>query len=132
MSAGALLFRAVVKADAGVRAAGNARFEITAGRKLRLPKIGDIPVRWSRELPSDPSSVTVIKDASGRYFASFVAPPHELAGMIGDVRNAETWRGRFGYVFGPPGWAEKVTGTEPEPRAASADATLVAESTAAA
>jgi putative transposase len=40
--------------------------------RLRLPKIGDIPVRWSRDLPSDPSSVTVIKDASGRYFASFV------------------------------------------------------------
>jgi putative transposase len=40
--------------------------------KLRLPKIGDVPVRWSRPLPSEPSSVTVIKDAAGRYFASFV------------------------------------------------------------
>jgi len=55
-----------------VRFTRNARFEVTEGGKLRLPKIGDIPVRWSRELPSDPSSVTVIKDASGRYFASFV------------------------------------------------------------
>lgn len=36
------------------------------------PKIGDVAVRWSRGLPSDPSSVTIIKDASGRYFASFV------------------------------------------------------------
>ena len=40
--------------------------------RLRLPKIGDVPVRWSRPLPSKPSSVTVIKDAAGRYFASFV------------------------------------------------------------
>jgi putative transposase len=40
--------------------------------KLRLPKIGDVPVRWSRPLPSAPSSVTVIKDPAGRYFASFV------------------------------------------------------------
>jgi putative transposase len=40
--------------------------------KLRLPKIGDIPVRWSRDLPSKPSSVTVIRDSAGRYFASFV------------------------------------------------------------
>ena len=40
--------------------------------KLRLPKIGDVPVRWSRPLPSQPSSVTVIKDPAGRYFASFV------------------------------------------------------------
>jgi putative transposase len=50
----------------------NARFSITPGGKLRLPKIGDVPIRWSRDLPSTPSSVTVIKDAAGRYFASFV------------------------------------------------------------
>ncbi|WP_405138535.1 RNA-guided endonuclease InsQ/TnpB family protein [Nocardia sp. NBC_01388] len=55
-----------------VRFTRNARFTITASRKLRLPKIGEVPVRWSRELPSEPSSVTVIKDAAGRYFASFV------------------------------------------------------------
>jgi putative transposase len=29
-------------------------------------------VRWSRPLPSEPSSVTVIRDSAGRYFASFV------------------------------------------------------------
>ena len=55
-----------------VRFTRNSRFMITAGGKLRLPKIGDVPVRWSRSLPSEPSSVTVVKDASGRYFASFV------------------------------------------------------------
>ncbi|TLG09858.1 IS200/IS605 family element transposase accessory protein TnpB [Nocardia cyriacigeorgica] len=55
-----------------IRFTRNARFAVTVGRKLRLPKIGDIAVRWSRELPSDPSSVTIIKDAAGRYFASFV------------------------------------------------------------
>jgi putative transposase len=31
-----------------------------------------VPVRWSRALPAPPSSVTVIADAAGRYFASFV------------------------------------------------------------
>jgi putative transposase len=55
-----------------IRFAKNARFVVTAGGKLRLPKIGDVMVRWSRALPSEPSSVTVIKDAAGRYFASFV------------------------------------------------------------
>jgi len=55
-----------------VRFTTNARFSITENGALRLPKIGDVKVRWSRELPSAPSSVTVIKDASGRYFASFV------------------------------------------------------------
>ncbi|MDQ0993594.1 IS605 OrfB family transposase [Streptomyces sp. V3I7] len=29
-------------------------------------------VKWSRTLPATPTSVTVIKDAAGRYFASFV------------------------------------------------------------
>ena len=29
-------------------------------------------MRWSRSLPSEASSVTVIRDAAGRYFASFV------------------------------------------------------------
>ncbi|WP_036406666.1 RNA-guided endonuclease InsQ/TnpB family protein, partial [Microbispora rosea] len=55
-----------------IRFTKNARFSVTAGGKLRLPKIGDVPVRWSRDLPAEPSSVTVIRDAAGRYFASFV------------------------------------------------------------
>jgi putative transposase len=55
-----------------IRFTRNARFAVTAGGKLRLPKIGDVPVRWSRPLPAEPGSVTVIKDAAGRYFASFV------------------------------------------------------------
>ena len=48
------------------------RWSITADGKLRLPKIGDVRVRWSRSLPSPPTSVTLIKDRSGRYWASFV------------------------------------------------------------
>jgi putative transposase len=31
-----------------------------------------VQVRWSRELPSVPSSVTVIREPDGRYYASFV------------------------------------------------------------
>jgi putative transposase len=44
----------------------------TGERSLTLSKIGTVPIEWSRALPSAPSSVTVIRDASGRYFASFV------------------------------------------------------------
>ena len=55
-----------------IRFTANARFRVLPHGKLRLPKIGDVPVRWSRPLPSEPSSVTVIKDSAGRYFASFV------------------------------------------------------------
>ena len=55
-----------------VRFTANARFKILRNGRLRLPKIGDVEVRWSRPLPSEPSSVTVIMDAAGRYFASLV------------------------------------------------------------
>ena len=55
-----------------IRFTANARFRVLPNGKLRLPKIGDVPVRWSRPLPAGPSSVTLIKDAAGRYFASFV------------------------------------------------------------
>ncbi|MEV7691624.1 RNA-guided endonuclease InsQ/TnpB family protein [Streptomyces bungoensis] len=55
-----------------VRFTANARWSITPGHKLRLPKIGDLKVKWSRALPSTPSTVTVVKDSAGRYFASFV------------------------------------------------------------
>ncbi len=55
-----------------VRFTANARWKITPGQDLSLPKIGDVRVKWSRALPSIPSTVTVVKDAAGRYFASFV------------------------------------------------------------
>lgn len=55
-----------------VRFTANARWKITLGGDLSLPKIGDVRVKWSRALPSIPSTVTVVKDAAGRYFASFV------------------------------------------------------------
>jgi putative transposase len=55
-----------------IRFTANARFRVLDNGRLRLPKIGDLDVRWSRALPAAPSSVTIIKDAAGRYFASFV------------------------------------------------------------
>ncbi|TLF74411.1 RNA-guided endonuclease InsQ/TnpB family protein [Nocardia cyriacigeorgica] len=69
---GAPRFRSRRDHRQAIRFTRNARFAVTTGRKLRLPKIGDVAVRWSRDLPSEPSSVTVIKDSAGRYFASFV------------------------------------------------------------
>ncbi|MER7518563.1 RNA-guided endonuclease TnpB family protein [Streptomyces sp. NPDC126499] len=48
------------------------RFRLLPDGRLRLPKIGDIRIKWSRDLPSVPSSVTLIKDRSGRYWVSFV------------------------------------------------------------
>ena len=39
---------------------------------VKIAKIGHIRVFVSRALPSKPSSVTIVKDTIGRYFASFV------------------------------------------------------------
>ncbi|MGW6486309.1 RNA-guided endonuclease InsQ/TnpB family protein [Streptomyces sp. NPDC055056] len=55
-----------------IRFTANARWNITDKGHLCLPKIGAVKVKWSRTPPTTPSSVTVIKDAAGRYFASFV------------------------------------------------------------
>ena len=47
-------------------------FKFEHGQRLQVAKIGVLRIRWDRSLPSDPSSVTVIREASGRYFVSFV------------------------------------------------------------
>ncbi|MDT5277218.1 MAG: hypothetical protein QOG95_4150, partial [Mycobacterium sp.] len=31
----------------------------------------------------------------------------ETVAMLRDVAHSRTWRGRLGYIFGPPGWTEK-------------------------
>jgi putative transposase len=49
-----------------------------------LAKIGNISPIWSRQLPSDPSSVTVIKDCANRYFLSFVV---EINSDIVEAKN---------------------------------------------
>lgn len=54
----------------------SARFRIGGfsikGKGVYLAKIGIVKPVWSRELPQNPSSVTVIKDCANRYFLSFV------------------------------------------------------------
>jgi len=46
-------------------------FSLTAGG-VRVAKVGDVRLVWSRVLPAVPSGVTVIREADGRYCASFV------------------------------------------------------------
>lgn len=48
-----------------------AAFSMTNGA-VYLAKIGNLNPVWSRDLPSEPSSVTVTKDCANRYFLSFV------------------------------------------------------------
>jgi putative transposase len=54
----------------------SARFRIGGfsikGDEVYLAKIGNVKPIWTRNLPSSPTSVTVIKDGANRYFLSFV------------------------------------------------------------
>ncbi|MFL6053774.1 MAG: RNA-guided endonuclease InsQ/TnpB family protein [Actinoallomurus sp.] len=69
-----------------LRFTANARWSITPGGDLHLPKIGDVRVKWSRTLPCVPSTVTVIKDSADRYFCSFV-----IETDLDEVLPATTW-----------------------------------------
>lgn len=58
------------------RFTANARFKVTITTHgvafVTLPKVGRVRFRLSRELPTDPSSVTAIQEADGRFYVSFV------------------------------------------------------------
>jgi putative transposase len=85
--AGAPRFKSRKDNRQSIRFTANARWSITASGRLNLPKIGEVRVKWSRILPTRPTSVTVIKDAAGRYFASFVIDtgPHADAARMPDT-----------------------------------------------
>lgn len=58
------------------------------GHSLKLSKIVPIPIVWSRDLPSIPSSVRIYRDSLGHWYASFVVrrdaePMPEATGAIG-------------------------------------------------
>lgn len=62
-------------------------FSVREGR-LILPKGVSVPVVWSRDLPSEPTSVRVYRDSLGHWYASFVVrrevePAPEVSGSIG-------------------------------------------------
>jgi putative transposase len=42
----------------------------TAGG-VRVAKIGQVRLQWSRDLPCEPSGISVIWEGDGRYYASF-------------------------------------------------------------
>ena len=70
------------KLKGGAQSAGYTKsgFRFEAETKtLTLAKIGNIKVRWSRKEILEPSSVRIMRDASGRYFASFVVEVAKIA-----------------------------------------------------
>ncbi|MGW0631701.1 RNA-guided endonuclease InsQ/TnpB family protein, partial [Streptomyces sp. NPDC002758] len=47
-------------------------FSLQDDGMVYVAKVGNLKVTWSRRLPAAPTSLTVTKDSSGRYFLSFV------------------------------------------------------------
>jgi putative transposase len=47
-------------------------FSVRPNGRLFVAKVGEVRVRWSRQLPSEPSSVTIIREPDGHHYASFV------------------------------------------------------------
>ena len=68
---GAPRFRSRKDSRQSIRLTRNG-FSLRLNGRLYLAKVGELRVEWSRNLPSAPSSVTVIREADGRYYASFV------------------------------------------------------------
>jgi len=81
-------------------------FSIRDGR-LRLPDGVSIPVVWSRDLPSEPSSVRVYQDSLGYWYASFV--------VRRDAKAAPQVEGAIGIDWGV---ATTATTTDPHLRPA--------------
>ena len=76
-----------------IRFTRNARFKVLDNGRLRLPKIGDLKVAWSRELPLEPSSATIIKTPTGRYYASFVVSVDDGAELAEPIPDEDTETG---------------------------------------
>jgi putative transposase len=64
------LFRSKKDRRQSIRLTRNG-FSIRPDGRLYVAKVGEIETRWTRDLPSQPSSVTIVMDASGRYHARF-------------------------------------------------------------
>ncbi|MFQ6396469.1 RNA-guided endonuclease InsQ/TnpB family protein [Nocardia sp. KC 131] len=77
-------------------------FTLRAGRLL-LPKGVSIPVVWSRELPSEPTSVRITQDCLGHWYASFV--------VRREVETVPTAKGGVGID-----WGVSVTATTTDTR----------------
>jgi putative transposase len=79
------------------------------GQRLYIAKVGDLRVRWSRALPSRPSSVTIIREPDGRHYASFVVQrdrtPMPVIDRIAGVDLGLTW---FATVVASDGMVEQV------------------------
>lgn len=60
-------------------------FSLRPNGRLYIAKVGELEVAWSRDLSAEPSSVTMVKTPTGRYFASFVVAVDDDAETLGEA-----------------------------------------------
>jgi transposase len=77
------------------------------GAKPYVAKVGEVRVRWSRALPSVPSSVTVLREPDGRFYASFVVEREPTRCR---------WPVPPGSTSAWPGWLRSPPATAPSSR----------------
>jgi len=79
------------------------------GQRLYVAKVGELRVRWSRDLPCVPSSVTVIREPDGRFYASFVVEVAETPLPVVDREaGVDLGLATFATVAGSDGTKQKV------------------------
>jgi Helix-turn-helix domain len=66
-------------------------FSLRPSGCLFVAKVGEVPVRWSRQLPSEPSSVTIIREPDGHYYASFVVEVEPASAARGPASRGRCW-----------------------------------------
>jgi putative transposase len=83
------------KRRAGRQAARFTRrgFSLRDNGRLYIAKVGSLKVAWSRALPSEPSSVTIIKTPTGRYYASFVVAVDGRAELLEPIADPDAETG---------------------------------------
>lgn len=97
------------------RFTANAKFKIIETTHgvgfVRLPKMGQVRFELSRPLPAVPSSVTVIQEADGRYYLSFVVdvPAPEPSPPSGAVAGVDLGLIDLAVIASSDGTREKIT-----------------------
>jgi putative transposase len=77
---------------------------------LALPKIGEIKLRWTRDLPTAPKTVTIILRPNGRYEASFttLAPDHDAPKALHEACGVDVGVASFAVIQRSDGTGETI------------------------
>ncbi len=113
---GAPRFRSRHDARQSARFTANSGFKATETTHgighATLPKVGRVRFELSRPLPSAPSSVTVIREADGRHYLSFVVQVPDLAPcpapVVGRVAGIDLGLNHLAVIATSDGTIEKV------------------------